>query len=246
MKTINYRGKELVYSNQEGFFKIVEQGLWETETFDVLDKLVVSGQVFIDIGAWCGILSVYAAKLGAIVHTIEPDKISYDELVRNMQVNRLNTIWYSYHSAVSDKNGVAELNSMNNAFGNSMSSLISERVNNGVIDSVAIREVQTITIDSLLSNIKEKICLIKIDTEGGEYLILNQETLVSLSKHEYPPLYISFHPGWIPDMKILLQNFNPFFEFYNIESDKRKIYTKEQFETAMLGSIDNTFLLIKK
>ncbi len=241
MTAINFRGKELIYANQKGFFKLVELGQWETETFDVLDKYIVPGKSFIDIGAWCGILSIYAAKIGAIVYSVEPDQISFDELYLNMVENNFPQKWDTHNIAISNKNGKANLNSMSNAFGNSESSLM-ER---GIIDGE--KEVNTQTIGEYI-RVQEiiNICLIKIDIEGGEYLLINDETLDTLKKCDYPTLYISFHPSWIPDMKNLIQNFIPFLEKYTMFNRLMKEVSIEDFETAMQHTSDHSFLLTHK
>ncbi len=51
---------------------------FEPDLFDALDEHIHPGSVFIDIGAWIGFVSIYAAQLGATVHSYEPDPAAYN------------------------------------------------------------------------------------------------------------------------------------------------------------------------
>jgi hypothetical protein len=65
MRKVNIRGKEFqVTENQNLFWDQVEAGLWEPETFEVLEQFCKEGKTFVDIGAWNGVCSIYANALG--------------------------------------------------------------------------------------------------------------------------------------------------------------------------------------
>jgi FkbM family methyltransferase len=244
MPSINFRGHSIMYVNRDSFFKSVESGEWEKETFDVLDKYIEKGKTFIDIGAWNGMISMYAGLLGAKCYAIEPDAVAYKELVENITINGLTENVDTANIALSYQNGVAELNSMTNGFGNSESSLV-ER---GAVDG--IRVVQTQTFYSLLSiNHIKDVCLIKIDAEGSEQLFLNYSFLSGLiAIGEMPPIYISVHPAWIKDIDIFIHdfyfNFSVFYNFTNATNGKE--YNPIDFSEALKTSHEHSFLLLKK
>lgn len=241
--TINFRGKLINYSNRQDFFLEVEQNKWERETFDVLDKFIVAGKTFVDIGGWIGILSIYANMLGAKVYAIEPDRVAINQLVENLIANDLLfDIVYS-DVAISDKNGEAVLNSMTNGFGNSESSLIDRG------DIYDTKKVTTNTLGYFLDSYKisaDDICLIKSDTEGGEKYLFNIETIRTLEWFKYPPIFISLHPRWLT--KESIDDFiKYFYPVYNITSVlNNKVYSESDILNAMNNSTDNSFILTKK
>lgn len=203
MSTINFRGLEISYVNKGDHFKQVERGEWEPETFDVLDKYIQPGKRFLDIGAWVGTLSIYAAKLGAVVTSVEPDTQARKFLLDNCEANGLvDTV---LGVAVSNKRGHARLSNPNK-FGDSMSSLT--HGNDNYID------VETIPLSDLLG---QDLCLIKIDIEGGEVNIINEKTLIDLSQVNYPPILLSIHPAWIDKLDKFMEELEAFKPYYEIE-----------------------------
>lgn len=200
MRKINIRGKEFkVTEVQDRFWDEVESGKWEPETFDVLDTFIESGKTFIDIGAWNGVCSIYAHSLGADVECVEPDSGIESTLERNIYSNcKRYNIW---ECAISN-NDLNDTLRCSGSFGDSMSSLV-KRSN----ESGHYLNVKSYTLESFLSIAMIKpsdICLIKIDIEGGEVLVLPQAKEF-LSKHK-PTIYISLHPAWFPNPKQDMQN----------------------------------------
>src|SRR5690349_19768944 len=102
---IRFRGFDINYANNDSFFKSVEAGTWEAETFQVLDKYIRYGKTFIDIGGYAGILSIYASILGADVFAIEPDYIAFPKMVDNIEANNLSTQVICANLAIADKDG---------------------------------------------------------------------------------------------------------------------------------------------
>uniref|UniRef100_A0A7S0Q9V7 tRNA(Phe) (4-demethylwyosine(37)-C(7)) aminocarboxypropyltransferase n=1 Tax=Coccolithus braarudii TaxID=221442 RepID=A0A7S0Q9V7_9EUKA len=64
-------------------------GVWEPYTFELLDSLLSSQQnaVFLDVGAYVGPLSLYAASLNATVFAVEADVDNFGSLLANVGVN---------------------------------------------------------------------------------------------------------------------------------------------------------------
>jgi FkbM family methyltransferase len=226
---------------REGFYERVGAGEWEKETFDVIDKYIEKGKVFIDCGAWAGIFSIYAYHKGAKVVAIEPDNIAFAELTENVELNGLTDKIKLLNIAISDKKGYAELNSRTaDGFGNSESSLI-DRGERG-----ATQKVRTIQLHRLLRNLyiyPDDLCLIKIDIEGGEMLLLEgcKEWLI---KHR-PTVYISFHPAWIPPLEENIDKaIDMLFPHYDVIALGEKI-TPEQFKEGLLTHTHNFILKAK-
>lgn len=185
--TVNIRGKEIECVDRE-VWHAAAAGKWEPETFDVLDKYIVPGKEFIDIGAWVGVLSFYAEKLGAEVHAIEPDPKAFEELDDNKTLNKSSV--FIYELAISDTDDDLVLNTTAvKGFGNSESSLIQR---NEIKEAV---EVASCTLESFIYFIdRDNICLIKMDIEGAEVMVLKQAK--DFLKQHKPTMYISFHPGY--------------------------------------------------
>lgn len=241
--TIIFRGKNINYSNRQDFFLEVERNKWEIETFDVLDRFIVAGKTFVDVGSWIGVLSIYANMLGAKVYAIEPDRVAINQLVENLIANDLLFDVVYSDVAISDKNGESVLNSMTNGFGNSESSLIDRG------DIYDTKKVITTTLGLFLDSYKigaEDICLIKCDIEGSEKYLFNAETIRELDWFKYPPIFISLHPRWLTKEDI--DNFIKYFSriYYITSVLNNKVYSELDILNAMNNSTDNSFILTKK
>ena len=54
------------------FWARVAAGGWEPDSFALIDRFVTPGTTFVDIGAWIGPLTLYAASVACEVLAIEP------------------------------------------------------------------------------------------------------------------------------------------------------------------------------
>lgn len=68
--------------NFDRFWARYEAGEWEPDTHELLTQILKPGDLFVDIGAWIGPVTLWALELGAHVIAIEPDPIALDELRR--------------------------------------------------------------------------------------------------------------------------------------------------------------------
>lgn len=233
------RNVDILYSSahpgQEEFWIRAAKGEWEPETLDILDKYIVRRKTFIDIGAWNGILSLYAAKLGATVESVECDPIAAGMILANMELNR-ESIFLST-CAISDHDGTAVLESHNGDWGNSMSTIVDRKEQKGQ------KEVQTLALESFIKmrgiDISD-VCLIKIDTEGAECLII-PSSKEFLSVHK-PTILLSLHSFWFPEFEKNVQEISDtIFSIYNVvpvytynEEVILKEHTVETFKEEML------------
>ena len=159
---------------------------WEPETFTLLDMLVKKGNIVVDVGTWVGPVSLYAAKKGATVIGYEPDPIAYNVFQENIKTNPdlIDKITVK-EKALSNKDEIKSFYAIDK-FGHSGASL-----NNF---SKATTEVKVVCRDgySELKDIDwEKVCLLKIDIEGGEFILIPH--IKSLLEKHKPNLYLSLH-----------------------------------------------------
>lgn len=165
---------------------------WEPETFDIVKQYADQSKAFIDIGAWNGVISLYASKSFNNVLAIEPDVIAFDKLARNIELNNISNTVYS-NIALSYSNGTMVLHQSKP--GDSMSSLLPRA---GVtFETTGFQGVETRRFEDMIEGIDTPIGLIKMDIEGGELLVI-PDMKEYLAKNK-PPIYISFHPFWFPE-----------------------------------------------
>jgi FkbM family methyltransferase len=191
------RGVTIINEGRPKFWKDVAAGLWEPQTFDVLDEYLGNG-TFYDIGAWNGVLSLYAARKGVKTIAYEPDAVAFAEFQNNISLNAdaIHLIT-AIPKAVAHKAGKMHLSNID-AFGNSMSTLVAHYGidHSQIVDVVSIENVFT-----------EKPSLIKIDIEGAEFALL--EKSIAVLKAQNCPIYVSIHPHMgIPfNMELVYDNF---------------------------------------
>lgn len=140
------------------------KGGFERETMAWWTWAVVPGKIAVDVGAYTGIYSIVASRLGAAVVAIEPLHENADRLETNIRINRASGITV-IRAAASDHEGRGVLR-------------YNGRINltsGGTIEagSDAIRShtahVTTLEIDALALS---SVGVIKIDVEGHERNVL--------------------------------------------------------------------------
>ncbi|MEM9023688.1 MAG: FkbM family methyltransferase, partial [Bacteroidota bacterium] len=65
----------------------INQGTWEPDTFDMLDRFVQPGDVVLDLGSWSGVISLYIADKASRVFAVDPDPVCFAELTTNIARN---------------------------------------------------------------------------------------------------------------------------------------------------------------
>lgn len=137
------------------------------------------GSRILDLGAHRGIFSVYCASKGANVTSYEPHPETFDDLVENIKINRLEKFIVPINAGVWNEAGEQELiECVGNAGGNSMHVGAGRRL-----------KVPVVSLDQALGN--QVWDIVKIDTEGSEYEILSGASNLSWSKIRY--LTIEMH-----------------------------------------------------
>ncbi len=102
----------------------INTGLWEPQTFDIIDFFLKKNGIELDLGSWSGVISLYMAHKAKIVYAIDPDTVCFEELQTNLQLNpelakKINT----YQIAISSKKDTVHL-SARKKYGQSSSTIL--------------------------------------------------------------------------------------------------------------------------
>ena len=170
-----------------GFDFIGVPGMPESRTASgevaTLRELLQGKDLFVDIGANCGLYSLIAAKAGVPVLAVEPNRLNYLRLKQNIEHNRFANI-QPHALALSDKPGRAALYG-----GGEGASLLR---NWGGMTNTYAQEVEVDTLDNLLAS-RSGLgdILIKVDVEGHEPAVLSGAR--GLLAREKAPTWIIEH-----------------------------------------------------
>lgn len=163
------------------YLELEKDGLqnWEHEVLATWVNVAENAEVVVDVGAYLGIYSILAAKVGCTrVIAIEPNSKSYSQLTRNLELNSLTDSVESFQLAVGEESKfVSVITPMNRRFSSGAqisNSPTGRDLNKWEIES----SVQMVTLDSLLMSESQKISAIKIDAEGYELFILRGSTKI--------------------------------------------------------------------
>lgn len=163
------------------FWGLVERGEWEPHTYRILELCLSPENSFVDLGAWIGPLTLYAARRCRWVYAVEPDPIARQELYANLEANGISNVTVDKR-AISDCEGTAFLGN-GQRWGNSESSLLCDN---------SPLEVQTIRPETFFAEHEIRNCgLLKIDTEGAEGLILPASA--AFLRELDLPIHLSLH-----------------------------------------------------
>jgi FkbM family methyltransferase len=164
-------------------------GFEKKETYFVLSFLD-EGDRFIDIGANIGYFTLLAAeKLGpkGKVYAFEPDIETYQNLIKNVELNDFSKYVECYNKGLSDCKESLQFTKYKE--GHDAWNSLSKPINLDFVDK--IEEIEVYPLDNVMSVEDFKLVkLIKIDVEGWEkFVILGMQSL--LKKHK-PTLIIEF------------------------------------------------------
>jgi FkbM family methyltransferase len=169
---------DYIYKNS-----IVLNREWEPAIINSINRYLVEGTDFIDIGAHIGLitLSVSNFKKAAKIHSFECDPVNFTCLRRNTRgINNINL----YNFGLSDSNKICTINENTyNSGCNHINSTINSNGSNKY-DYSWLQEVKDnylhninsfyslVPLDSLKYLFHNGISVIKIDVEGYEYFVL--------------------------------------------------------------------------
>lgn len=185
IRDLSFRGREmrLLDVNAATRFVCREGDDWEPDTFDALDRFLTGGP-FVDVGAWCGIFSMYAASRSTVVYALEPDPVAFGLLMANLRLNDIGNV-VALPFALWPESPV-KLRS-HHGWGDSMTGISREGVE---------QDFAALSVDQVrhLVGVPD---LVKVDIEGGESQVVGD-----LLGWEVP-LHVSVHvqemSGGLPD-----------------------------------------------
>lgn len=170
----------------DDFWGRVNTGTWERQTFEVFERFVQKEMSYLDFGAWIGPTVLYASQLCARAYAVEPDPIAFSELSQNLFLNpEVAAKVTLINACLSTAPGEVNFGNRGQG-GDSMSSLL--------FGQCATRWlVKALTFKDLISEYQISRCgFIKMDIEGGEYLVLR--TMQNILCTHKPILFLSLHP----------------------------------------------------
>jgi FkbM family methyltransferase len=169
------------------FWTDFDNRAWEPATLDALDSLLSPGSRFVDIGAYIGATTLYAAARGAVVQAFEPDPVALRWLRRHLELNPELANRVTVHPyALSHVRGSQRLGS--SELGNSKSTL------RGGGDEGVDVEVRAIG-DVAREPFFREVDVVKVDIEGGEFHLLGD--LASVVRERGAALILSTHVNYI-------------------------------------------------
>lgn len=177
------------------FWALFDAGEWEPETLEIIDRFIEPGDVFLDVGAWIGPLSLYAAQRGGRAIALEPDPVACANLRTNVELNESDV--FVIEAALAPEPGTVSILPMSGAYGGSMT-----RVAYGGL------HVPAITIHELdLTG----CTLAKMDVEGYEIVLL--PVVAPVFAELGIALFVTWHEGWwrrAPDLSVRRRWFDGF------------------------------------
>jgi FkbM family methyltransferase len=173
---------------------------WE---FEHLARQLRPGQIAIDCGANVGIYTAILARTGATVYAFEPDPTAFEVLTKKFAL-RKNVILLN--EAVGAVDGTARLyrhmNFSDDPLTNSQSS--STLSFKGNVDSSHGIEIRQIRFSAFLRKLGQRISILKIDIEGGEFELLRDLANEGCLKL-VDAVFVETHEHKIPELAPLAQ-----------------------------------------
>lgn len=167
---------------------IFRSGCYEPETLNVVERLLMPGMVFFDVGAQVGQYTLIASKLvgpTGQIHSFEPDRETFEWLSANVRLNALENVQLNSMALFRETSRrVLYLAQSHDIGSNSLS--------RPLYFSGHTQEVETITVDEYMrTKLVDRIDMIKIDVEGAELAVLEGATAL-LTRENKPLILIEF------------------------------------------------------
>lgn len=165
-------------------------GMGDEEDFlRLFMEKIQPGDVFFDIGSCVGLYTLHAALRGTKVWAFEPDQSYRNRLIRNIEINKLQSSIKVIDWAVSDRQGLATL--YTDGVEGVSPSLVQVEKRGSIL-------INTDSIDNAIAHGRiPKPTIMKLDIEGAEILAL-QGMKQMLSAEDAPRyLFIELHPKFL-------------------------------------------------
>jgi FkbM family methyltransferase len=147
--------------------------VWENDALKLWCEELNAEGIVIDVGAYLGIYSIVAAKLGAHkVISIEPNQKVFQQLRRNLDLNSCTSIVEVYEVAVGAEEAEVSLLTPKNRPFSSAAKILEPGDKKTHNKQNQLLKVSMTTLDALLMGNHDKVSIIKIDAEGYELSVL--------------------------------------------------------------------------
>lgn len=224
-------------------------GEYEAGTLNVLRKFLNEGDVFLDVGANIGFLSLAVAcfvRENGLVYAVEPHPDTYQILVRNIRLNHIKNV-YPMNIALGSK--VSEARIYDNLDINRGSASLLRPPN---MSEKMGKPVKVTTIDMLLESRQIRLPkLIKIDVEGFELEVL-KGARTFLSSTQAPALCVEFselHPTYGGNLLDIYEFINSVNDYYFFKLNCGKAVPSELVRISKKEELpyhDNVFCFLDK
>ena len=171
--------------NKDSTFNYCLEGTYGSLISDEIHKLNV-GDLFIDVGANQGLFSILASKQGAKVLSFEPNFDIFKIFLDNLSINDCDNVYplnFAIYNILSEKNLFHYKEKTGKSF------IIDNRGTEGTV----------LTVDrnflSIIENIKFNNCIIKIDVEGAEYIVLRELENIIVSDNRITTIIVEINPS---------------------------------------------------
>jgi FkbM family methyltransferase len=178
--------------NPEWFYDVWSAATWEPDTLEAIDRYIIGkDDTFVDVGAWVGPMTLWAARHGAQVVAIEPDPVALQHLERNVVANGFARQVEIINAAVTEYSADDfKLHASPEGFGSSMTTV------HRVCEHQHPTSVRGWALPTLLDLKGVKPALVKIDTEGSEATFL--ASVAPWAASQGIPLAVAMHEAWWP------------------------------------------------
>lgn len=246
IKSVVYAGFKVFYSDGTSIIKrFLSDGEYEPRVISCTEKILnkVTNPIVLDVGANIGLFSLAVLKIKpqSQIFAFEPGPHQFSLLAETVKTNNLNNNIKLFQIALCNKNGSSNFRVHDSQ----------DASGDGFIDTERAGKTKKITVlsqtlDTWLqnnSNLKS-VDLIKMDTEGSEFWILNgafnffKEFKPAIIMEIYP-MNIKNYPFEISDLVIRIEDLG-----YKIYTLERVLIPFDEIEKYL--GVDDTFLLLHK
>lgn len=174
----------------ETYWGRLDRGRVEAGTFAAIEHFLEPSGSFVDVGAWVGAMSLFAARIARRCYALEPDPVAFAQLCANIALNpELAGKIVPCNAAIWDRTGPLAFGTAS-SLGDSQSSALFTR-------SSQTLSVSAFTLEDFVARHEiHHLSFVKIDIEGGETVVL--PAIQQFIRTVKPSLYLSLHPSLFP------------------------------------------------
>jgi FkbM family methyltransferase len=175
--------------DHRSFWDELASGTWESATFEIFERFLDANHSYIDVGTWIGPTLLFGCQFAKVAYGLEPDPIAYAELKQNLDLNQPMTgNVRALNACISPTTGEVAFGSRGQGGDSTSSLLFGKKKTRWTVRSYSFS-------DFIEQNEVTECNFIKMDIEGGEYLIL--PTMVEYLRAHRPTLHLSLHPCYL-------------------------------------------------